>query len=190
MDGGFRPHFIDKLVAREKTAHLGQEAKLVALEELTAEEWFELYEHLLAQLDEKGFSEVRQEIQTAAAAPVFEERSDDDEGTLPKRRSGAVGNVTIRRRRPEEAFDVALDLLEAKLVEIPMIAAALVERLQIPAMRVEFRVDYEQRYAPSQAEPVRLDALLTDQEEIQKMRSSLDSMRRHNGVAGESLWQR
>jgi hypothetical protein len=154
----------------------------MALEELTAEEWFELYEHLLAQLNERGFTEVRQEIQTAAATPVFEEGSDDDEGTLRRRRSGAVGKVTIRRRRPEEAFDVAVDLLEAKLVEVPMIAAALVERLHIPASRVEFRVDYEQRYAPSQAEPVRLDALSTDHDEIQKMKSSLDSLRRHDGV--------
>ena len=127
--------------------------------ELSHEDWLELYGFLLEQLESRGFLDVRREIETAAAAPVFERENDEGEEWILKEFAGGVGQRTLRRKEPFEVFVAALDVVKTRLVELPGVATAIQENLCGPEQRVEFRVDYEKQYAPRQSEMMPLDRL-------------------------------
>ena len=140
-------------------------------------EWLDLYRHLLAGLQERGFAEVRAEIEAAASAPLIEESSSpEEEARVFKMVRGEVGNATIRRRRPEEVFSAALEVLQARLLELPTIASALSRRLAVSAGQIEFRVDYEQRYELVESEPVQLESLIPRGEETAELRAHLSAI--------------
>jgi hypothetical protein len=144
--------------------------------DISGEEWLELYRYLLAALDKGGFSEVRAEIETAASAPVVEESTPEDEARISKLVRGEVGKAIIRRRSPEEVFAAAIGVLRSRLVELPALASVLNKHLGIAADRIEFRVDYEQRYALVESEPVRLNQLIVSEEESDSLRAALSAL--------------
>ena len=144
--------------------------------DISGEEWLELYRYLLAELDKRGFSEVRAEIETAASAPVVEESTPEDEARISKLVRGEVGKAIIRRRSPEEVFGAAMGVLRSRLVELPTLAIILSKHFGIAADHIEFRVDYEQRYALVESEPVRLNQLIVSQEESDSLRAALSAL--------------
>jgi hypothetical protein len=141
--------------------------------DISGEERLELYRYLLTELEKRGLNEVRAEIEAAASAPVVEESTPEDEERISKIVRGEVGKTIIRRRNPDEVFAAALGVLQSRLVEVPALAGALSKRLGTPSDRIEFRVDYEQRYALVQSDPVRLNQLIVSDQEAGSIRLSL-----------------
>lgn len=124
-------------------------------EQLTNDDWLELYRYLLAQLEERGYADVRAEIEMAAAAPVFEESTPDEDVRISRITRGKVGRATMRPRSPAELFDAGLEVLRARLIELPAVAEAIPRHLGIDVGSIEFRLD-----APTQSDPVLLARLL------------------------------
>lgn len=148
----------------------------MAEENISDEEWLELYRYLLTRLEERGFNEVRAEIEEAAAAPVIEQSTPEDEARISKMVRGEVGRAVIRRRGPEEVFKAALGVLQARLIELPAVAGSVAERLGIPATRIEFRVDYEQRYALVESAPIPLGRLTLSSEDVHSISENLSAL--------------
>lgn len=144
--------------------------------EISGEEWLELYRYLLTELDRGGFIEVRAEIESAASAPVVEESTPEDEARISKLVRGEVGKAIIRRRSPEEVFAAAVEVLRSRLEELPALESILSKQLGVPSERIEFRVDYEQRYALVQSDPVRLISLTVSEEEIASIHLALSAL--------------
>jgi transcription initiation factor TFIIIB Brf1 subunit/transcription initiation factor TFIIB len=144
--------------------------------DIAEEEWLDLYRHLLAGLQERGFAEVRAEIEAAVSAPLVEESSPEEEARIAKIIRGEVGNATFRRRRPEEVFSAAVEVLQARLIELPTVAAALAQHLAVSPRQIEFRVDYEQRYALVELEPVRLERLIPSSQDTADLRAHLSEI--------------
>jgi len=143
----------------------------LALDEMAQNEWLELYRHLLGRLDERGLTEVRAEIETAASAPVFEERSAEETERIFSMVKREVGRRVLRPRTPREVVEAAIGVLHTRLVELPAIASAMVFRYGRPEGEIEFRVDFEEQYAPRQSEPVslaKLTASPADRERIER----------------------
>jgi transcription initiation factor TFIIIB Brf1 subunit/transcription initiation factor TFIIB len=138
----------------------------LANENISGEEWLDLYRYLLTRLQERGFTEVRAEIEAAASAPVVEESTPEDEARISQLVRGEVGRAIIRRRSPEEVFKAAVEVLQCRLIELPAIAGVLAEHLGISAAHIEFRVDYEQRYALVESDPVPLANLIVSGQEV------------------------
>jgi transcription initiation factor TFIIIB Brf1 subunit/transcription initiation factor TFIIB len=141
--------------------------------DISGEEWLELYRYLLFELEKRGFNEVRTEIETATSAPVVEESTPEDEARISKLVRGEVGKAIIRRRSPEEVFAAAIGVLRSRLVELPTLGSVLSKHLGVTADHIEFRVDYEQRYALVESEPVRLNQLIVGKEESDSLRAAL-----------------
>lgn len=148
----------------------------MANSEISGEEWLELYRYLLTELDRGGFIEVRAEIEIAASAPVVEESTPEDEARISKLVRGEVGKAIIRRRSPEEVFAAAVEVLRSRLEELPALAGILSKRLEVPSERIEFRLDYEQRYALVQSDAVRLISLTVSEEEIASIHLALSTL--------------
>ena len=144
--------------------------------EISDEEWLDLYRYLLAQLQERGFNEIRAEIEAAASAPLVEESTPEDEARISKLVREEVGKAIIRRRSFEEVFSAAVGVLQSRLIELPEVAAALAQHLGITATQTEFRVDYEQRYALVESEPVQLNELVVSGQEAEVLRSYLSGL--------------
>jgi len=144
--------------------------------DISGEEWLELYRYLLTELDARGFNEVRAEIEAAASAPVVEESTPEDEARISKLVRGEVGRAIIRRPGPEEVFRTAVGVLRSRLVELPALAGVLTKHIGVPAERIEFRVDYEQRYALVESEPVRLDSITVSEEEAGSLQAALSAL--------------
>lgn len=149
----------------------------MANENISDEEWLDLYRYLLTELEKRGFNEVRAEIEAAASAPVVEESTPEDEARISRIVRGEVGRAIIRRRSPEEVFDAAVGVLQSRLIELPAVAGVLAAHLGIPAARIEFRIDYEQRYALVESEPVPLQTLIVSDQEGETIRVDLASLR-------------
>jgi hypothetical protein len=144
--------------------------------DISGEEWLELYRYLLAELERGGFNEVRAEIESAASAPVVEESTPEDEARISKLVRGEVGKAILRRRGPEEVFAAATGVLRSRLIELPTLAGVLSKHLAITPDRIEFRVDYEQRYVLVESEPVRLDQLIVSEEESDSLNTALSAL--------------
>jgi len=149
----------------------------LANNDISGEEWLDLYRYLLTELEKRGFNEVRAEIEAAASAPVVEESTPEDQARISRMVRGEVGRAIIRRRSPKEVFDAAIGVLQSRLIELPAVARALAEHLGISAARIEFRVDYEQRYALVESEPVPLQTLLVSGKEGETIRVDLSALR-------------
>lgn len=139
--------------------------------DLTEQEWLELYRFVLERLEKLSYTDIRREIETAAAAPILEEGSEEEKARIFREFKNEVGRRTVRGKSPFEAFSVARDVLWARLIELPEVASAIAKTLS-DGRRVEFRVDYAQQYAPTQSEPFSLADLMLD--DIDK-RKALDS---------------
>jgi hypothetical protein len=144
--------------------------------DISGEEWLDLYRYLLTELEKRGFNEVRAEIEAAASAPVVEESTPEDEARISKIVRGEVGRAIIRRRSPEEVFEAAIGVLQSRLMELPAVAGVLAEHLGIPPAQIEFRVDYEQRYALVESEPVPLQRLIVSGQEGETIRVDLSAL--------------
>jgi len=144
--------------------------------DIAEEEWLDLYRHLLSGLQERGFAEIRAEIEAAVSAPLVEESSPEEEARIAKIILGEVGNATFRRRRPKEVFSAAVEVLQARLTELPTVAAALAQHLAVSPRQIEFRVDYEQRYALVELEPVRLERLIPSSQDTADLRAHLSEI--------------
>jgi hypothetical protein len=141
--------------------------------DISESDWLELYRQLLGQLEKRGFAEVRAEIETAAAAPVVEESSPEDEARVSRMIRGEVGKAIIRRRNPEEVFYAAVRVLRTRLMEVPSVAARVADLIGVPATSIEFRVDYEERYALVETKPQVLHAMLVNETDERAIRKSL-----------------
>ena len=130
-------------------------------EQLTSDEWLELYRYLLARLQERGFAVIRAEIEVAAAAPVFEESTPEEDLRISQIIRREVGRASMRLRTPAEMFGTALEIFRARLTELPVVADAASRHLDRSAERVEFRLD-----APTQSEPVPLTRLSVSSTEV------------------------
>lgn len=144
--------------------------------DLSDADCLELYQFLLERLDAEGFAEFRREVESAATAPIFDESSDEEEARVLKEIKGEVGQRALRRREPLEVFEAAIDVIWTRLIEFPRVAAAIETNLKLDASRVEFRVDYEEQYAPGRSEPVSLKSLQVTEDEATKMHDLIDSI--------------
>lgn len=145
--------------------------------DLSDAECLELYQFLLERLDAEGFAEFRREVESAATAPIFDESSDEEDARVLKEIKGEVGQRALRRREPLEVFEAAIDVIWTRLIEFPRVAAAIETNLKLAATaRVEFRVDYEEQYAPGRSEPVSLNRLQVTEAEAITMHELIDSI--------------
>lgn len=148
----------------------------MANSEISGEEWLDLYRYLLTRLEERGFIEVRAEIEAAASAPVVEESTPEDDARISRIVRGEVGRAIIRRRTPEEVFKAAVGVLQSRLIELPSVAGVLAEHLGIPATQIEFHIDYEQRYALVETKPVPLRDLIVSGQDANTIRVDLSAL--------------
>jgi hypothetical protein len=139
--------------------------------DLENEDWLELYRFLLEQLEARGYVEIRRSIELAAAAPVFERGTMDDEEWFSRQFKGQVGEGALRRREPSEVFQAAVDVLWTRLVELPQVAAAIGKNLENKP--IEFWVDYEEQYALTRSEPVPLSKLQLSPADQARVHSAL-----------------
>lgn len=144
--------------------------------EMSGGEWLDLYRYLLAKLATLGLNEVRSEIEAAASAPVVEESTPEEEARISKLIRGEVGKAIIRRRDPSEVFHTALGVLHSRLIEMPAVAVALANNLKVSAARIEFRVDYEQRYALVESKPLLLNDFLVTADDLGVIRAGLSTL--------------
>jgi hypothetical protein len=145
----------------------------LANETLSEAEWLNLYRHLLTQLEQRRLNDVRSEIEAAAVAPLIEESSPEDPARVSKLVRGGVGRAIIRRRESEQVFSAAVDVLWTRLIELPVLASRVAELLNVQPANIEFRVDYEERYALIESRPVPLDSLLAHKEDEDVIRKTL-----------------
>lgn len=145
----------------------------MANENISDEEWLELYRYLLNELELRGYNDIRVEIEAAASAPVIEESTPEDQAHLSKIVRGEVGRTRIRRRRPGEVFQAAIEVLQSRLLELPAVAVGLAKYLAVPAAGMEFRRDDEYRYALVESEAVALVQLVIDEPQIISIRRDL-----------------
>jgi hypothetical protein len=110
---------------------------------------------------------------------VIEESTPEDEARISKLVRGEVGRAVIRRREPEEAFKAAVGVLQTRLVELPAVAGSLAKHLGIQTSQVEFRVDYEQRYALVESAPIPLARLTVGEQDAHFIRENLSSLGAH-----------
>lgn len=134
----------------------------MANENISGEEWLELYRYLLNELAVRGFDDIRLEIEAAASAPVTEESTPEDQARISKIVRGEVGRRRIRRREPAEVFSAAVQVLQSRLFELPAVALSLAKHLGQAPTEVEFRRDDENRYALVESEPVPLAQLVVN----------------------------
>ena len=142
--------------------------------DLSDEEWLELYRFVLERLEKLEYTDVRREIEVAAAAPIFEEGSDEEKARIFREFKNEVGARAARGRKPFEVFSVALDVLWTRMVELPEVASAVMRNLSDGHREVEFRVDYAEQYALKPTEPTRLSNLMVNEVERSK---ALDAFR-------------
>jgi len=147
----------------------------MANENITYEEWLELYRYLLTQLESRGFREIRAEIETAASAPVFEESSPEEQNRISILVRGDVGHGVTRRRRPQEVFETAIGVLHSRLLELPQIAVGVAKHLHVQPADIDFRIDYE-RYALSESPPVPLSDFIVTEHEAEAIRTQLEML--------------
>ena len=157
--------------------------------DLSVEEWAALYQYLLTELEKRGFNEIRAEIETAASEPAAEEGTPEEQARISGLVRGEVGKATIRRRSPEEVFAAAVGVLRSRLEELPVLAAILSKSLALPPDRIEFRFDYEQRYALKPSDLVRLDHLLVNEQELHDIRDAFSVLGVSNNQEG-TTWLR
>jgi hypothetical protein len=155
----------------------------MAESDISGEQWLELYRHLLARLEERRFDDVRSAVEAAAFAPVFEEGSVEEDVRISKLVRGEVGKRVLRRRTPAEVFGAAVGVLQTRLVELPAVAAAVSQHLDRAPSAVEFRVDYEEQYAPTQSEPISLERISVSKEESGALSAAFERL----GVATQRM---
>ena len=141
--------------------------------DISGEQWLELYRHLLLQLKERRFDDVRAAVEAAAFAPVFEETSAEEEERVSKIVRGEVGKRILRRRSPAEVFAAAVGVLHTRLIEVPAVAQAISKHFERSPRDVEFRVDYEEQYSPTQSESISLERLAVSAQEVEDLRRAL-----------------
>ena len=152
---------------------------------LSHEDWLELYGFLLDRLESKGLMDIRREIETVAVAPVLEESDEYKDAEILREFKGQVGQRALRRKAPSEVFSVALNVLWARLVEFPLVITALQKNLGGTGRPIEFRVDYDEQYAPSQPEKISLDRLrMTEPEQ-----STVLEAFKNTGLSPERAYQ-
>ncbi len=144
--------------------------------DISGEQWLELYRHLLARLEEYRFDEVRLAVEAAAFAPVFEETSVEEDERVSRIVMGEVGKRILRRRTPAEVFAAAVGVLQTRLIELPAVAHAIAEHFKRLPQDIEFRVDYEEQYAPTQSESVSLERLAVSAQEAEKLRATFERL--------------
>ena len=127
--------------------------------QLSDEDSLDLYRFLLERLDRNGFLDVRRQVEAAATAPILERPDPYAEPKLLREFKSLTENQQLRQKTPFEAFAAAIDVLWTRLVEFPRVVTALRENLGGPNQPVEFRVDHDEQYAPTQSKPVSLDRL-------------------------------
>jgi hypothetical protein len=62
------------------------------------------------------------------------------------------------------------------LIELPAVAAGVAKHLGISSEQIELRVDYEQRYALVESEPVPLSGLIVSEREVDVIRRDLAAL--------------
>lgn len=145
----------------------------LANEDISEADWLDLYRHVLAQLNQRGLNELRAEIESAAAAPVVEASSPEDQERVSKLVRGEIGKVVVRRRNPREVFDAALGVLQTRLIELPAVADRVAALVKVPASQIEFRVDYEERYTLVGSRPIALTEMVLDERDHQAITKTL-----------------
>jgi hypothetical protein len=148
----------------------------VADPNLRDDQWLELYRYLLERLDFHGYSDVRREIELIATAPVFEEGTIEEQETISKEFRTEIGTRIVRRREPREVFKAALDVLWTRMFELPEIALSIAKKLDVHNQQIEFRVDYEERYAPKLSESVSLRRLMLEESEKRLLQQAFDAL--------------
>jgi hypothetical protein len=158
----------------------------MASNDLSTDEWRELYRYLLQRLQDAQALDLRVAVETAAAAPLEEESSPDETVRISSIVKGDVGKAIIRPKTPEEAFLTAVHVLESRLVEVPALAHAVADTFDLPPDEIVFRPDYDESLAPSQSEPVGLGRFLATDNDTDRIRSllSLLSGERHRLKVG------
>jgi hypothetical protein len=151
--------------------------------DLSMDEWLELYRYLLQGIESRGYSDLRGEIEAAASAPIVEVGTEEEETRIQEEFRSEVGRLTLRHRNSFEVFSAALDVIWTRLVELPEVASALASSLGNGRRQIEFRVDYEERYALRQSQPVPIHRLLLDEVDKRKIRDVLHDL----GVSPERL---
>jgi hypothetical protein len=92
--------------------------------DLSDTEWLLAYRHLLGSLRERQMAHIAEEIEAAAARPVIAETTAEEEARVHAI-SSEVSRIALRPRMPAEAFAAAVEVLFARLVEVPEIALSV-----------------------------------------------------------------
>jgi len=141
--------------------------------DLTSDEWFELYRHLLASLRERQLAHIAEEIEAAAARPVIKDTTAEEEARISAI-SKEVGQISLRQRTPEEAFASAVEVLSARLLEIPQIAASLKENV---APNIVFRSAPEDViYSEGTASEFTVDQLSLGASEVERIQREIATL--------------
>jgi hypothetical protein len=130
-------------------------------DQLTDSDWLELHNHLVAQLAERGFADVRAAVEQAAAEPIFEESTPEHEDHISRAVRADINRTTMRTRNPEEVFAAGLEVLRARLTELPAVVRAITKYLGPNIGPIEFRLE-----TPIPSEPIPLARLSASDQEL------------------------
>lgn len=96
---------------------------------LTESEWANAYRHLIGRLRELELDDLAVEIEAAAASRIVEEYQPPEPGLFSRAELSEQGETVTRARMPSEAWQAAVSVLHARLVEAPRIAERCAELL-------------------------------------------------------------
>jgi hypothetical protein len=112
-------------------------------DELTDEDWRELLAYLLDRLRAIRADDAVAEILVATAEPVKQGLSYDQEHEPNRLRKTDLSRFRVRPRLPRERFHEAMNVLHARLIELPAVLGTLERYVGAP---VEFVDDNGRRH--------------------------------------------
>jgi len=108
---------------------------------LTQADWAEAYNYLVLRLREFDLSEIVLEVEAAATTRVIEEYHPTDPSRFSRADLSEQSETVSRARLPNEAWQAAVMVLHAHLIEAPRVAERAGELLHRDLTQIVFRPD-------------------------------------------------
>lgn len=152
--------------------------------QLSPSEWQEALDYLLDRLREQDLSSVAEDLSAVARTRIAEEQSDYDLFGVSPRARKELGTTVIRPRTSFESFAAAFDLLQARLVEVPAMAATLQVEFDVRPENIIFVPDQNATASETlSAEEFSVATISLNADELEEARSMLDKLGLFTGAS-------
>lgn len=109
---------------------------------MTDEDWIVLFEYLLERMAKEGAGGLADEIRAQVDTLVLVDADEVEAPTDSKKaRRTSLSRSAVRVRRPQERFRMAMEIVTARLVELPAIESRVAPWLGIDLSEILFAPD-------------------------------------------------